>query len=140
MANTEIIEGLTIRIDRACNNLIQVRWLNEQGTNHQYTFGYNSFLSNDNKDSKVIRSDKFSTKNNTKVLGASFDRKITVGAEYITADVWEQLSKIVFAEDEINGVWEKCSIEHKSEEVPVREGVYNREMTIVRDTYKLQTF
>ena len=141
MATAEIITPVTIKIDRDSVNLVQVRWLNEYGGTSQHTFKLNRYIKNENKNVKTILTNDFSKKSNVKVLGNSLEGSIKIGADNITADYWRQLSKVTFAQvKDSSGEWINKVINHSNDEVTIREGTYNIEMTVMDEPYKLQEF
>lgn len=140
MADVEFLDQLTIKIDRDEDNLINVRWLNEVGGISQFTFKKNYYYNNEQKDGKFIVNDRFSEKSNYKALSINYNRVITAGADNLDYDTWLNLSKIYFAQVQDGSEWVNCIIEHNAEEVSVREGTYKREIKILLNPYKFQSF
>ena len=139
MAQT-VITPLTVKIDRSNDNLVQIRWSNEHGGTSQHTFKFNRALKNENKDVKYIIGNDFTKACNLKVLNASFQESITIGADNLTADQWFQLSKVTFAQMLESDKWINVIIEHSNNEVSVRDGNYSIELTIVKEPRNLQSY
>lgn len=132
--NTEIIDELIIRVCRAESNLLQVRWINNQGGHSYWTFYFNNFTTLENKDvqgySKYI-TDISTVYSNLVIIGSSQLESITAGAGELTINQYRELNKITFCEVLVGSNWVTVSVEHKSTDLPARSGYYEKEIKFI---------
>lgn len=136
---TKVIDSIFIQLDCSSRNRTALRWLNNIGGLSQWCFSNAYSLNNENKDNKYIMGNDGTKTSNIFVTTNNHKRYITVGAEQLTFDQWEQLSKINITQVYYNGIWQNVAIEHANDDVSV-DGMYSRELTIMLNPSRSHKF
>jgi hypothetical protein len=131
----KLIDSLIIKLDRTNKHVTPIRYLNFMGGLSQWTFTNKYYLNNENKDNKYIVGNDGTKLSNIYVTSNSKENIISVGAENITLDQWNELSNINIPQMLIGATWQNVAVKHKNDEIAIDE-VYIREMTFLKNPLK----